>query len=348
MIWQLLDSRAIGGIERHVELITRHLITRGDEAKVVLLRAYADHPSFEMFHDAGLPVERLDGGMRGLLRAVRIGRPALIHAHGYRANMLARLIRLLTRTPVITSYHAGLREPFPVGLYQRLDEWSGLLAPRIAVSEDIARSLPYRAALLENFVEMPPGLPQPGSRIIFVGRLVREKGADLFCALAQRVGGDGWHIFGDGPLRRQLEAEYGREITFHGFARDPETIWADAGLLVMPSRAEGLPMAALEAIARGVPVVAAHVGGLPRVVEPGVSGWLFRAGDLRAAGEAVHEWRDMEPRARLALANSAQLHARTHFSAEAGMARLTEIYARAAGRLLIGQPDPAEVTPPTQ
>lgn len=348
MIWQLLDSRVIGGIERHVELITRHLIARSAQAKVVLLAAYADHPSFALFRDAGLPVERLDGSVGGLLRAVRIERPALIHAHGYRANILARLVRLLTRTPVITSYHAGLREPFPVGLYQRLDEWSGLLAPRIAVSQDIARSLPYPAALVENFVEMPPDPPPPGSRIIFVGRLVREKGADLFCALARRIGGDSWHIFGDGPLRDQLEAEYGREIVFHGFTRDPETIWADAGLLVMPSRAEGLPMAALEAIARGVPVVAAHVGGLPRVVVPGVSGWLFDAEDPRAAGEAIHAWRELGPRARASLTASAQSHARAHFSAEAGIARLAEIYARVAGRPLIGQPDPADVITPAR
>ena len=335
MIWQLLDSRTVGGIERHVELVARHLIARGAEAKIVLLAPYDDHPSYETFKQAGLPVERLSGGAGGLLHAVRAARPALIHAHGYRANILARLVRLLTTTPVITSYHAGLREPFPVGLYQRLDEWTGFLAPRIAVSDDIWRGLPFRAELLENFVEMPTGPPRPGARIIFVGRLVPEKGADLFCALARRVGGGDWHLFGDGPLRVPFEAEYGLDVAFHGFAREPETMWHDAGLLVMPSRAEGLPMAALESIARGVPIVAARVGGLPRVVVPGVSGWLFDAEDLQAAGEAVHAWRAMGPRARQALAHAGQAHAAAHFSADAGMARLAQIYAHAAGQDLI-------------
>ncbi len=348
MIWQLLDSRTIGGIERHVELVTRHLLARGAQAKIVLLAPYDDHPSYEMFKQAGLPVERLGGGAGGLLRAVRAARPALIHAHGYRANILARIVRVLTKTPVITSYHAGLREPFPVGVYQRLDELTGILAPRIAVSEDIRRSLPFRAQLLENFVEMPTGPPRPGARIVFVGRLAPEKGADLFCALARRVGGGDWHVFGDGPLRDPLEAEYGREVAFHGFAREPETVWNDAGLLVMPSRAEGLPMAALEAIARGVPIVAARVGGLPRVVVPGVSGWLFDAEDLRAAGEAVHAWRAMGPRARLELGHAAQARASAHFSPDAGMTRLAKIYAHAAGQNLIPAQEAGSVITPVQ
>lgn len=348
MIWQLLDSRTVGGIERHVELITRHLITRGAEAKIVLLAAYDEHPSYEVFQRSGMPVERLAGGVRGLLRAVRSAQPALVHAHGYRANILARLVRLLTGTPVLTSYHAGLREPFPVGFYQRLDEWTGFLAPRIAVSEDIQRRLPFRAELLENFVEMPRGQPQPGKRIVFVGRLAREKGADLFCALARRLGGDNWHAFGDGPLRDQLEAEYGREVAFHGFAREPETIWRDAGLLVMPSRAEGLPMAALEAIARGVPVAASDVGGLPGVAAPGTSGWLFAPEDLRAAGDAINAWRAMAPAERMALARSAQAHARAHFSPETGMTRLSGIYTRVAGRALVPEPEAGRITTPAR
>jgi len=335
MIWQLLDSRTVGGIERHVQLVARHLIARGAPAKVVLLAAYDAHPSFDLFRRSGLPVERLAGGPGGLFRAVRSARPALVHAHGYRANILARLVRQLTGTPVVTSYHAGLREPFPVGWYQRLDEWSGFLAPRIAVSEDIQRSLPFRADLVENFVEMPQGEPQPGARIVFVGRLVREKGADLFCALARRVGGGDWHVFGDGPMRKQLEAEYGGEVAFHGFADEPETIWRDAGLLVMPSRAEGLPMAALEAIARGVPIVAARVGGLPRVAVPEVSGWLFDTEDLGEAEAGVRTWRAMNRESRAALARSTQAHARANFSAEGGMDRLAGIYARVAGRALV-------------
>ncbi len=348
MIWQLLDSRTVGGIERHVELITRHLIARGAQAKIVLLTAFEAHPSFEMFRHAGLPVERLSGGLRGLMRSVRTQRPTLIHAHGYRANILSRLVSLQTNTPLITSYHAGLREPFPVGLYQWFDEWSGFLAPRIAVSAEIQRRLPFRAELLENFVEMPETLPPPGRRIIFVGRLAREKGADLFCALARRFGGRDWHVFGDGPLRDRLEAEYGREVLFHGFAREPAKIWTDAGLLIMPSRAEGLPMAALEGIARGVPIVAARVGGLPRVVAPGVSGWLFAAGDLRAAAEAVHAWSVMPPSARAQLARTAHAHARAHFSAETGMARLAEIYARVTGRAVIQPPKAGAATPSAQ
>ena len=346
MIWQFLDSRTVGGIERHVEILTRHLIARGSDAHVILLAAYADQPSMTLFRDAGLPVTRLDGSLRTLIRAIREERPALIHAHGYRANILARCAGLMTRVPVVTSFHAGLREPFPVGLYQRLDEWSGLLAGRIAVSEDIRTRLPFRAVLVENFIDVPEHTPAPpGPRIVFAGRLTPEKGPDLFCALARAAYGGDWHMFGDGPMGARLEAENARDITFHGFTSDPETIWRDAGLLVMPSRAEGLPMAALEALARGVPVLAARVGGLPRVAVPGVSGWLFPAEDLESALAALCEWQQMDAPARVALSRSAWAHARAHFSADAGLAKLVQIYARAAGRDVLAKPASRIISP---
>ena len=56
--------------------------------------------------------------------------------------------------------------------------------------------------------------------------------------------------------------------------------WREIGLLLMPSRAEGLPMASLEALAAGVPVASARVGAMPEVIDEGVNGWLFDVGDV--------------------------------------------------------------------
>jgi len=71
MIWQFVDSRTVGGIERHVEILTRNLIARGNDARVVLLKGYADQPTLALFENVGLPVQRLDGTLRGLIRASR-------------------------------------------------------------------------------------------------------------------------------------------------------------------------------------------------------------------------------------------------------------------------------------
>jgi glycosyltransferase involved in cell wall biosynthesis len=338
MIWQLLDSRTVGGIERHVEVLARHLHALGVATRIVLLASYPEQPSLALFEGAGALVSVLDGRFRTLLDAIRAEAPALIHAHGYRANVMARFAGLAAGVPVVTSYHAGLREPFPVGVYQLVDEWTGFLSGRIAVSEMIRARLPFDAALLENFVDVPEQPPvATGTRIVFVGRLTPEKGPDLFCELAratqtERASACEWHLFGDGPMRNALAADYARHVTFHGFVSDMEAIWRDAGLLVMTSRAEGLPMAALEAIARGVPVVAADVGGLPRIAVPGVSGWLFPAGNLASARKALDEWLAMGQAAQAHLSRSAWSYAKAHFSAEAGMAKLARIYERCAGR----------------
>ncbi len=436
----------------------------------------------------GLRYQLLDGRLQNLIRALRSARPVLLHTHGYKANIMGRAAALVTGTPVAASFHAGLREPFPVSFYQRLDEFTSFAGGRIAVSEPIARSLPYRAEFLDNFISAPPAPASPAlpRAVAFVGRLTHEKGFDLFCEIAakaaswrtgaiasprdlrrpphptlsprgegfpgatlcprgegfsqgrglsaasplpggerDRVRGDlgidapdllsgvEWHVYGDGPLRAQFENTH-PFIRFHGFTAALDEVWPRIGLLLMPSRAEGLPMAAIEALSHGVPVAASRVGGLPRAIVPGVisnpversasppsscpspaippwrdchsrlpypqadmagekgrpksplplgrgvrpesplplgrglgegvlsgsganestapgmTGWLFEAGDTGAACEAVRSWSALDSGQQAALRQACWRHAVTNYSAGAVLPRLLELYARQA------------------
>jgi glycosyltransferase involved in cell wall biosynthesis len=74
-----------------------------------------------------------------------------------------------------------------------------------------------------------------------------------------------------------------------------EVIWPTLGLLLMPSRFEGFPMVALEAMAHGIPVAASRVGALPAIITEGISGWLYEPGKLDAAATAIARWFEMDP-----------------------------------------------------
>ena len=106
--------------------------------------------------------------------------------------------------------------------------------------------------------------------------------------------------------------------------------WPQIGLLLMPSRAEGLPMAALEALAAGVPVAAARVGAMPDVIRDGENGWLFDVGDLDAIGAVVSA---LVARARSqsgpAWRLAAWRTARDRFGVEAGLDKTLEAYTAA-------------------
>ena len=333
----LLDSSGIGGIESHVATLSLALERAGHRARVVLLARHGDNPFEAQLAAQGRRFEALDGRFRSLVARFAGGDVGLVHTHGYKAGVLGRLAARLVGVPVVSSFHAGERGAFPVGLYQRLDEWTAFLGGRIAVSRPIAAKLPFAARIVPNFVAMPPmTAPRSGrARIGFVGRLSPEKGPDRFVGLAARFSGLAeFHVFGDGPLRAGLSASSVAGLTFHGTCTDPERIWSSIDALVLPSRAEGLPMAALEAISRGVPVFATDVGDVAQITRDGRAGELVPAGTdesvVAALEAALRGWLSLSAADRRALALSARAHAAETFGPEAGVAAILAAY-RAAG-----------------
>jgi glycosyltransferase involved in cell wall biosynthesis len=330
VIWQLVDSRSLGGIERHVGILAAALRAHGLPTEVVRYADYGDNPWLRQLAADAVPTRALDGTPRALLAALREARPALLHTHGYKAGILGRLSARLAGIPCVSTFHAGERGPFPLWAYQLLDGWSSFLARRIAVSQSIASELPFAATVIANFVAVPPEPRRaPPRRVAFVGRLSAEKGPDLFCAVARRLGATfAYDCYGEGPMAGPLAAEYGDLVRFHGFV-EPDRIWPQVGLLLMPSRAEGLPMAALEAMAAGVPVAASRVGGLPDLIDPGATGWLFDAADVRAAAGAVTAWGNLDDAQRLQLARACHACVAEQFGIARHLPKVLAVYAAA-------------------
>lgn len=332
-IWQLVDSSTVGGIETHIAVLARALMAEGVPVRVMRLADHGSNPWLRQLEAAGVPHGVIGGGFGPLLRRLRRDRPALVHTHGYKAGILGRLAARVAGIPCVSTFHAGERGKFPVSAYQTVDGLTSCLGGRIAVSAAIARDLPFGATVISNFVPVPrtpPSGPRPPV-VGFVGRFSIEKGPDLFCALAERLAGRGiqFEAFGDGPLRPELEARYGAVMRFHGLVAEPSGIWPRLGLLLMPSRAEGLPLAAIEAMAAGIPVAASAVGGLPQLISSGRNGWLFPAGDLDVMAQAVAAWHGQTPQARADMAQAAWRTARESYAVDVLVPQVRAVYAAA-------------------
>jgi glycosyltransferase involved in cell wall biosynthesis len=147
-------------------------------------------------------------------------------------------------------------------------------------------------------------------------------------------------IVGDGPLRDQLAAEISalaldRFVHLTGFRTDPEALEAAASVVVLTSRSlEGTPGVLLDALALAKPIVATNVGGVPEVIEDGVSGLIVPIGDADALGQAITRVL-REPALAAALSAGAKARAPL-FSIETTVSRTLDVY-----RELLGDRVPA-------
>jgi len=120
--------------------------------------------------------------------------------------------------------------------------------------------------------------PDTGLKILFVGRLDQQKGVDVLFAAMRQIGVRGFAVIvGSSVVGGEIAASSPANVKVLGWlAREQiERLYAAADVLVMPSRWEGLPIVALEAMRAGLPVIATRVGGIPEAVEDGVTGRLI-------------------------------------------------------------------------
>ena len=333
-VWQLLDSSGLGGIESHVLTLASGLRRRAVDSRVMFLADHGPHPMRAALSSEQVPWA-IAGGASGLLRALRKSPPDLLHSHGYKAGLLGRAMARLLGVPVVSSFHAGEPGEGRMRLYTALDRFSARLAPRIAVSEKIAASLPGPVTLIPNFVRCPSQLPNRAPRrpvIGFVGRLSAEKGPDLFFDLADQLKDRcDFVVFGDGPMREQLaQHPAAAHVAMKGFVPSMALHWGELDLLCLSSRHEGLPMAVLEAMAHGCPVAGFRVGAMGDVVAHGRTGYLADPLDLAGLARSIQAWLDLSSAQRRTMADGAIETVRARYGLDAGLDRMIRLYRSAA------------------
>ncbi len=326
-VWLLLDSRRLGGIETHVAELAAGLAEAGENPRVLFLTDYGPHPLRVRLDDLHIAWEALAGGLTALRRRLAAGRPRVLHTHGYKANIAGRLAALPGGVPVVATYHAGERPAGRLAVYDVLDRYTSFAGRRIAVSRPILARLPFGGTLIPNFVAVPPDPPQAGPTVVaFVGRMSAEKGPDQFCTLASLLPQAAFSAYGDGPMLAEVQRLSAGRVDFKGAVAGMQPHWRDIGLLAITSRGEGLPLAALEAMAHGVPVASFALGGLPDLIEEGRTGYLAPPGDIPALAEAVARWLALAPQARTAMAQAGWQAVRARYGRQAGIAAVRALY----------------------
>ncbi len=260
---------------------------------------------------------QLDLGVPQALRE-RVEQSAVdvVHAHGYKADIYAHLAfrGRKTRPALVSTCHTWYDNDIAVRLYGMADRWVLRSFDKVvAVSAEVQRRLlkagvaPHNLHLIRNGIALISpmergrlGLPEahgPTVRIGLVGRLAPEKGVDVFLQAVAHLPSSlnlEFVVAGEGPERAALEAlqrqlDLQNPFAFLGGVRDMQTFYESLDVLVSASRQEGLPMALLEGMGAGLPVVATRVGEVPHVVVEGETGLLVAANDPSALATALNQ-----------------------------------------------------------
>lgn len=329
-VWLVVDSQTFGGIETHLLELAKGLKSQQVPVKVWLLRRYRSGGQlFEQLSHAEICVEYLDSNNRNsllaLLEHIRHQPPAALHAHGYKASIVCKLLRLITGVKQISTYHAGETPKGKVWLYDFLDRYSSFVSSHsIAVSDAISAKLPSRSLYFNNFVDQQSLPVSHGKQIAFVGRLSEEKAPDRFIEVARLNKALNFHVYGSGPMEPDLIKAAPDNVHFHGHQTNMHEIWSQIGLLVICSRYEGLPMSAVEAMARGIPVLALNVGNLDKLICHQSNGYLVNT--MTELNQYLSLFVSLEPDQRLSLTKRAISTIEQHFSSSSVIPKMLEIY----------------------
>ena len=304
-----------GGVETHAEHLYSELVGMGCDVEVIVRDSYQprDNPSLWRgisFTRLWAPRKRsLEAFVHTLIGVLYAGvrRPDILHIHAIGPALLVPLARLLGLRVVVTHHGPDYdRQKWgrSAKTILRLCERFGMrFANRRIVISNVIRSLVMEkysrdSTLIPNGVTMPEmprttgtlnsfGL-QPGKYVLLVSRLVPEKRhLDLIKAFA-RAGLDGWKLalvgasdHPDDYTRSVLEsAAKTPNVVCTGFQSGLalRELYAHAGIFVLPSSHEGLPIALLEALSYGLPVIASDIPANLEVQNPGID--FYPTGDV--------------------------------------------------------------------
>jgi glycosyltransferase involved in cell wall biosynthesis len=320
-----IGSLQVGGTESQLVKLASRLAERGHEVHVVAIARGGPYEA--RLRAMGIPTRVFGyGGLRtrdgtgrrspriflretrkliALWRHLRRLRPDVCHAFLFTCYTQVLPLAWAAGVPARVNGRRGASPPTPTGALRAVLDFAGHRSSSLyitnahALAEALVREEKVPAGRIEviaNGVELPAGTADPArcpARGIVVANLIGYKGhADLVEALALLAGPPAVSFVGDGPERERLTElirarGLAHVVTLTGAAPDARELLTGHQFAVLPSHAEGLPNAVLEAMAAGLPVVATSVGGVPEVLADGVTGLLVPPREPKELAAAI-------------------------------------------------------------
>ena len=308
-------ERGWRGGERQVFWLARALARQGHRS---IVAARADEPLAQRAAEAGLPVIHCNPvteidpfAALALRRVVTRERIDVVHAHTGHAVTTAALAVLGTSAKMVLTRRVDFRLRDNAGTRWKYGRADAVIAISEAVAAALAESgidrssieiVPSGIDLERSIPRASPetlaslGVPAGAPLAVMVAALVGHKDPVTFvhAMAAARRTVPGLHalLVGEGPLRAEVEAAVaatgtGDALHLTGWRTDADSLLAAADVFVLSSKEEGLGTVLLDALSLGKPVAACAAGGIPEIVQHGVSGLLVPPRDAEGLGEAV-------------------------------------------------------------
>jgi glycosyltransferase involved in cell wall biosynthesis len=326
-ILYVITAAEFGGASLHVLQLMEHMAKQGHEVGLVAapesrLMEKAKALGVKIFSNPHFvrPIRPWKDfrALWPVFQAIRAFDPDIVHAHSTKAGYAARFACAILRKRVIFTAHGwaftegrGLMARKLLALAERLAAKITLKIicvsrhdRELALQWKVAR--PEQLVVIHNGIDPEPFLEADGASLrkelelhdepvlTFVGRLAPPKDPLTLIDAVKRLSKGILLVVGGGELRSQVESHITenhleKRVKLLGQRSDIPQILEASDVFVLSSRWEGLPYTIIEAMMAGLPVVATKVGGVPELVENGVTGFLVPPKDPETLAQALQK-----------------------------------------------------------
>ena len=359
----LISGGDSGGAKTHVHSLLQNLSRTIEVTMVCFMEGPFAQEARELgISTVVLPGHNLLHTFRTLKQMIQEGGYQIIHCHGARGNMMGALLRKATGLPVVTTVHSDYRldylgRPFSRVSYGTINTIAlRRLDYRIGVSDAMTNLLisrkfdPDKLFTIYNGLDFTPRIPamtreaywksvglQADENSVVVGIAARLNPVKDIATLVRGfalahetcpnlrllIAGDGEQM----DMLKNLARELGvaEQVCFAGWVTDTDSFYNALDINTLTSLSETFPYSLTEGARAGLPTVASRVGGVPYLIEHGVHGFLFEAGDNQALARHLITLAQ-DPELRRHIGQRLYQRAREDYSLESTLQRQLSIY----------------------